>query len=190
MASIAGITPNFINKNKPKRQVLNLKISIMQNKVFKTFLVLVIPFAFLLINACEAPPKIIKTAPIIEHYTSENTTKMNLPFSDAVIVDNMIYLSGQLGNIPGSFKLVEGGIRAEAKQTMQNIKTVLAANGATMEDIIKCQVFIEDIKEWGVFNEEYVKFFPNKKPARSALGANGLALGARVEVECMACKKR
>ena len=114
---------------------------------------------------------------------------MGLPFSDAILVDNMIYLSGQVGNKPGTFDLVEGGIRAEAKQTMENIKTVLKANGASMEDIIKCTVFIADIKEWGTFNEEYVKFFPNKKPARSALGANGLALGARVEVECMACKR-
>lgn len=126
----------------------------------------------------------------MQHYQSDNTKKMNLPFSDAVIVGDMIYLSGNLGNVPGTFQLVEGGIRAEAKQTMENIKAVLAANGATMDDIVKCQVFIADIKEWGIFNEEYVKFFPNKRPARSALGANGLALGARVEVECMACKKR
>lgn len=128
--------------------------------------------------------------PTVTHYLSENTKKMNLPFSDAVTVDNMVYLSGQVGNIPGSFKLAEGGIRAEAKQTMQNIRTVLKANNLTMEDIVKCTVFIEDIDEWGVFNEEYIKFFPNKKPARSALGADGLALGARVEVECMACKTK
>ncbi len=140
---------------------------------------------YCLIQACQAPEKVST----IQHYVSDNTKKMNLPFSDAVIVDNMIYLSGQLGNVPGSFKLVEGGIRAESKQTMENIKTVLAANGATMADIIKCQVFIADIKEWGIFNEEYVKFFPGKKPARSALGANGLALGAKVEVECVACMK-
>ncbi len=139
----------------------------------------------LFLTACQQP----KTLQI-QHYQSENTKKMDLPFSDAVIVGDMIYLSGNLGNVPGTFKLVEGGIRAEAKQTMENIKTVLAANGATMDDIVKCQVFIADIKEWSTFNEEYVKFFPNKKPARSALGANGLALGARVEVECMACKKR
>ncbi|MEM1124884.1 MAG: RidA family protein [Bacteroidota bacterium] len=115
---------------------------------------------------------------------------MNLPFSDAVIVGDMIYLSGNLGNIPGTFQLVEGGIRAETKQTMENIKAVLAANDATMDDLIKCQVFIADIEEWGIFNEEYIKFFPDKKTTRSALGANGLALGARVELECIACKKR
>ena len=112
------------------------------------------------------------------HYVSENMQKMNLPFSDAVSVDNMVYLSGQLGNIPGSFKLIEGGIRAETKQTMENIQSTLAALDLTMDDIVKCTVFIEDIEEWGIFNEEYVKFFPNKKPARSALGADGLALGA------------
>lgn len=156
----------------------------MKNYISITLAVLYISMSCCLL-ACHAPEK----SPTIQHYVSENTQKMNLPFSDAVIVGNMIYLSGQLGNIPGSFKLVEGGIRAESKQTMENIKTVLEANGASMEDIVKCQVFIEDISEWGIFNEEYVKFFPGKKPARSALGANGLALGAKVEVECMACKK-
>jgi reactive intermediate/imine deaminase len=142
------------------------------------------PAFFASFIACKTP-----SAPVVSHYTSDKTKKMNLPFSDAVIVGNMIYLSGNLGNQPGTFKLVEGGIRAEAKQTMENIKTVLEANGSSLEDIIKCTVFIEDIKEWGIFNEEYVKFFPGKKPARSALGADGLALGARVEVECIACKQ-
>ena len=136
------------------------------------------------------PQKMPNKAPKITHFLSENTKKMNLPFSDAVIVDNMVYLSGQIGNVPGSLQLAEGGIRAEAKQTMENIQSTLAAMDLTMEDIVKCTVFIEDIKEWGIFNEEYVKFFPKKKPARSALGANGLALGARVEVECMACKRK
>jgi len=152
---------------------------------------------FLLITSCnnsgKRPANITKSVHQKmnkTHYVSENTKKMNLPFSDAVTVGNMVYLSGQLGNIPGSLTLVEGGIRAETKQTMENIQTVLKANNLSMSDIVKCTVFIEDIEEWGTFNEEYVKFFPAKKPARSALGANGLALGARVEVECMACKNR
>ncbi len=154
-------------------------------------------FIFLLMTSCHQSGK--KPANITKsvhqkmqktHYVSENTKKMNLPFSDAVIVDNMVYLSGQLGNIPGSFKLVEGGIRAETKQTMENIQSTLVAMDLTMDDIVKCTVFIENIEEWGTFNEEYVKFFPNKKPARSALGADGLALGAKVEVECMACKSK
>ena len=151
----------------------------------------------LLVTSChesEHHPKAeeqpIEKETIITHVVSDNTKKMNLPFSDAVIVDNMVYLSGVLGNKPGSFELVKGGIRPETRQTMENIQTALAGIDLTMDDIIKCTVFIEDIDEWGVFNEEYVKFFPNKKPARSALGADGLALGARVEVECMACKRK
>ena len=125
----------------------------------------------------------------IQHYTSESTQAMQLPFSEAVIVDDMIYLSGQIGNRPGLFQLVEGGIRAETQQAMQNIKSVLEANGASMNDVIKCTVMMADMREWSIFNEEYVKFFTNKKPARSAYGTSGLALGARVEIECMACKK-
>jgi len=162
----------------------------MENRINHAPLLLVSFSALFFLFGCNPPTEMVKSPPTIQHYVSENTTKMNLPFSDAVIVDNMIYLSGQLGNAPGTFKLVEGGIRAEAKQTMENIKTTLAANGATMDDIVKCRVFIANIEEWGIFNEEYVKFFPNKKPARSALGANGLALGAKVEVECMACKRK
>lgn len=142
-------------------------------------------FSCLFFTACQTSQPVT-----LQHYVSDNTQKMGLPFSDAIIVDDIIYLSGQIGNKPGSFNLVEGGIRAETQQVMKNIQTILKANGATMNDIIKCTVMIEDIKEWGIFNEEYVKFFPNKKPARSAFGANGLALGAKVEVECMACKRR
>lgn len=123
---------------------------------------------------------------IVEYYTSEISSSLDLPFSDAVRVGDMLYLSGNLGNVPGTAELVPGGIRAEAKQTMENIKSVLETHGATMDDIIKCTVFIDDISEWGIFNEEYVRYFPNHKPARSALGADGLALGARVEVECIA----
>ena len=161
----------------------------MKKHINLLFLVVLSPIFFYLIS-CESAPKVVENTPVIKHYLSDNTAKMKLPFSDAVIVDNIIYLSGVLGNKPGSFELVEGGIRAETKQTMENIKATLAANGATMSDIVKCQVFIADISEWGLFNEEYIKFFPNQKPARSALGANGLALGARVEVECMACKSK
>lgn len=123
----------------------------------------------------------------IRHYNPEQSASLDLPFSSAVIVDDMIYLSGSIGTVPGTKTLVEGGIRAEAKQTMENIKSVLEANGASMNDIIKCTVMIDDITLWDTFNEEYVKFFPDKKPARSAFGADGLALGAAVEVECIAC---
>lgn len=114
---------------------------------------------------------------------------MNLPFSEAVIIDNIIYLSGQIGNEPGQMNVVAGGIGPETKQAMKNIQSVLQANNASLEDIIKCTIMLEDISEWAAFNKEYVTFFPGKKPARSAFGTNGLALGAKVEIECMACRK-
>ena len=110
----------------------------------------------------------------------------NLPFSEAVIYDDFIFLSGQLGVDPATGKLVEGGIGPETRQTMENIQATLARAGATMNHVIKCTVFMADIDEWAAMNAEYIKFF-DKKPARSALGtAGGIALGARTEIECLA----
>ena len=109
-----------------------------------------------------------------------------LPFTPAVRVDDTLYLSGQVGVKPGSLELVPGGIEAEARQTLENVKAVVEANGLTMQDVVKCTVMLEDIAEWGTFNEVYVTFFEAPYPARSAFGADGLALGARAEVECLA----
>ena len=110
----------------------------------------------------------------------------NLPFSTAVQVGKTIYLSGQIGFSSEAGQLVEGGIGPETRQVMQNIKNVLEENGLSLDNVIKCTCMLADIKDWTEMNEEYVKFFPNKKPARSAFATNGLALGARVEIECIA----
>jgi reactive intermediate/imine deaminase len=110
----------------------------------------------------------------------------DLPFSEAVIYGDFIFLSGQLGIDPATGKLVAGGIGPETRQTMANIQATLSRAGATMDDVIKCTVFLADIEEWAAMNAEYVKFF-DRKPARSALGTgNGIALGARTEIECLA----
>ncbi len=133
-------------------------------------------------------PQVTVAAPA-EPVTFLNSGKVlptNLPFSEAVRVGNTLYLSGQIGVVPGSLKLVAGGTPAEANQTMQNIKTSLEAHGYQMADIVKCTVMLADMSEWGSFNEVYKTFFTGRYPARSAFGANGLALGARVEVECIA----
>jgi 2-iminobutanoate/2-iminopropanoate deaminase len=122
----------------------------------------------------------------IEFLNSGKVLPANLPFSEAVRVDNVLYLSGQIGIVPGSVKLAAGGIKAEAKQTMENIKTSLEVHGYSINDLVKCTVMLADISEWEAFNEVYQSFFNKRYPARSALGANGLALGARVEVECIA----
>ena len=124
----------------------------------------------------------------VEFLNSGKVLPTNLPFSEAVRVGSMLYLSGQIGIVPGSRKLVDGGVREEARQTMENIKTSLEAHGYAMTDVVKCTVMLADISEWGTFNEVYKTFFSGRYPARSALGANGLAMGARVEIECIAAK--
>jgi 2-iminobutanoate/2-iminopropanoate deaminase len=113
---------------------------------------------------------------------SENSS---LPFSAAVRVGHMLYLSGQIGT-DSTGALVAGGIAAETRQTMENIRTVIEQNGGTMDRVVKCLVMLADMKEWGAMNQVYRTFFPQHLPARSAMGANGLALGARVEIECVA----
>lgn len=116
-------------------------------------------------------------------YLRADTTS-TLPFSDAVRVGDLLILSGQIGN--QGMQLVPGGIVPEARQTMENIRAVLERNGSSMDRIIKCLVMIDDMRNWPAFNEVYVTFFDQHLPARSAMGADGLALGAEVEVECIA----
>jgi len=112
------------------------------------------------------------------------------PFSPAVRVGNLIYLSGQIGTADPSANastLVPGGIEAETRATLENIRTTLLAVGSSMDKVIKCTVMMADMKEWDRMNAVYRTYFaPGRLPARSALGANGLALGARVEIECIA----
>lgn len=112
--------------------------------------------------------------------------EQGLPFSPAVRAGDLLFLSGQVGNRPGTLELVEGGIQAETRQTMEKIRATLEEAGATMEDVVKCTVFLADIAEWEAMNEVYREFFPSGPPARSAMGVSGLALDARVEIECIA----
>jgi reactive intermediate/imine deaminase len=101
----------------------------------------------------------------------------------------MLYLSGQIGNLPGTLQLAEGGIAGETRQTMENIKASLEKYGSSLDEVVKCTVFLADIAEWAAMNEVYRAYFPTNPPARSALGASGLALGARVEIECLAATR-
>lgn len=128
--------------------------------------------------------------PSVQFLDSGKVLPTNLPFSEAVRLGNTLYLSGQIGTVPGTSRLVPGGLKEEARQTMENIKTSLEAHGYSMRDLVKCTVMLADISEWAAFNEVYKTFFSGRYPARSALGANGLALRARVEVECIAAVKQ
>lgn len=122
----------------------------------------------------------------VEYLTTDVASEKRLPFSEAVRVGDILYLSGKIGTMPETGKLAEGGIKGEAKQTMENIKATLAKHNLTMNNLVKCTVMLADISEWATFNEVYVTFFDGRFPARSAFGASGLALGSRVEVECIA----
>ena len=107
------------------------------------------------------------------------------PFSEAVRVGDMLYLSGALG-VDSSGTLVTGGIEAETRQTLANMRAVLERHGSSMDRVVKCTVMLADIQEWAAMNAVYVQHFPTNLPARSALGVSGLALGGRVEIECIA----
>lgn len=142
--------------------------------------------SFLLALALSGAGAAAGAAETVRHLDSGKIFPPGLPFSEAVRVDDLVFLSGQIGIAPGTMTLVPGGIQEEARQTMENIRTSLAAQGIPMSRVVKCTVMLADIAEWAAFNEVYKTFFEGRYPARSALGANGLALGAKVEVECIA----
>lgn len=124
------------------------------------------------------------------YHKSTRAYAHRLPFSAAVQVGHTLYLSGQLGT-DHTGHLVSGGIAAETKQALTNLREVLEQNGSGMDSVVKCLVMLADMSEWATMNEVYLTFFdPAHLPARSALGASGLALGARVEIECVAVVKK
>jgi len=143
-----------------------------------------------LLGALVACSVVAKDRPKVEFLNSGKVFPAGVPLSEAVRVGDTLYLSGQIGIQPGTLKLVPGGIKEEAKQTLANIRTTLEAHGYTMQDVVKCTVMLADISKWGDFNEVYKTFFTEPYPARSALGANGLAVGAQVEVECVAVARK
>ena len=127
---------------------------------------------------------------VVEFLEAPGDVARDLPFSEAVRVGHTLYLSGQLGVKPGTLELVSGGIAAETRQTLENIRATLERHGASLGDIVKCTAFLADMNEWAAMNTVYREYFPARRPARSALGASGLALGARIELECIAVSVR
>jgi len=119
-------------------------------------------------------------------HASPDPARAALPFSESVEAGAFLFVSGAIGTAPGTFDLVPGGIVPESRATMENLRLALERQGCTFADVVKCTVFLVDMAEWPAFNEVYATFFDGRFPARSALGASGLARGARVEVECIA----
>ena len=120
--------------------------------------------------------------------SGESTATSGLPFSPAVIVGDLIFMSGTLGIEPGSRTPAPGGVGPETTQIFKNMSTTLARHGADLSDLVKCTVFLEDMADYGAMNAAYKAALPNPKPARSTFGVDGIALGALLEIECIAVK--
>ncbi len=154
--------------------------------MYQKAIVAILLFTVLSAAGCQqAPHEHVGKSADVEYLLMPGMEGLDLPFSSAVRVDNTLYLSGNVGNVPGTLDLAPGGIQGETRQTLDNIKAVAEHFGSSMDKIVKCTVFLADIAEWGAMNEVYKTYFENP-PARSALGASGLALNARVEIECIA----
>jgi reactive intermediate/imine deaminase len=113
-------------------------------------------------------------------------TALGLPLSSVVKVGNLLFLSGQIGAKPGTRGPVEGGTEAEVRQAMENIRATLENAGSSMDRVVKCTVFLADMADYAAMNQVYSSFFPKDPPARSTVAVKGLALGAHVEIECIA----
>ncbi len=123
----------------------------------------------------------------IEHIVPDGVARLPV-FTPAVRVGDLVFLSGAIGTPPGGeLRVVEGGVGPETRATMENIGQILEAAGLGFEDLVKCTVFLADIADYAAMNEVYVTFFADiEPPARSAMAGSGLALGAKVEIECIA----
>jgi 2-iminobutanoate/2-iminopropanoate deaminase len=121
-----------------------------------------------------------------DHQTIHVNEPAGLPFSSATRVGNLLFLAGQVGNTPGTRQLADTGIAGQTRQAFENIKTVLAAVGSSLERVVKCTVFLTSMGDYQAMNTVYATYFPKDPPARSTVAGSGLALGARVEIECIA----
>jgi len=146
---------------------------------------LAIAFSAVMVAAMSTPADAAQPRPAVEHYGTPTLNGQRLPFSRAVRVGDILYLSGAIGR--GADGKPPEGIAAQTKATMEDIGETLKLAGLGYDRIFHCTVFLSDMKNWADFNKVYVGYFPDGPlPARSAVGVNGLALGALLEIECQA----
>ncbi len=117
-----------------------------------------------------------------------NAPKPAGPYSPAIKTGNLFFISGQVPVNPSAAKLVEGDIKAQTSQVMDNMKSILEAAGGSMDDIVKVNAFLKDMKDFKAFNEVYKSYFNEPYPARSCVQSAN-PVGALVEVECTAVLK-
>jgi reactive intermediate/imine deaminase len=122
-----------------------------------------------------------------------NIRKVNVPdvarlpaFCHATIAGEQVFVSGMLGALPGRLELVEGGTGAQTIQALRNTELILRACGCGLEQVAKVNVYLADMAAFGEMNDAYVSVFGGEPPARITVGCNGLALGAAVELDCIA----
>ncbi len=125
------------------------------------------------------------TAQELETFTT-GVLPASLPFCSAVRVGETVYVSGTIGNPAGELSLVEGGVGAETRQALAHMETALHAAGSSKERVIKCLVFLADMADFQAMNQAYGAFFGDHRPARSTVAVAGLAIDARIEIECIA----
>lgn len=142
-------------------------------------LLAVLSFTYSCKNKQNTPPNFIK---------SQYESRHSAPFSDAVEVNGLLFLTGQVGKDHKTGKIVEGGIEAETEQVLKNIQDVLEANGSDMQHVVKCTVILSDINNFGKMNKVYRTFFTDNKPARTTFAAD-LVPGYKIEIEVVAAKK-
>ena len=111
------------------------------------------------------------------------------PYSPGIRMRHLVFTSGQVGLDPATGKLVEGGVEAQARQVMLNLKAVLEAAGSDFDHVLKCTVFMLDMNDYAAINAVYGEFFKEDPPARSAVAVKGLPVGALVEIEAVAIVK-
>jgi 2-iminobutanoate/2-iminopropanoate deaminase len=124
---------------------------------------------------------------MVEKVSTDSTpNNEELPFSQGIVHGDTVYTSGQVGVDPETGEVVEGGIRAETRQTMENVAAILEAAGSSLDNAIKATVFLNDIDEFDEFNEVYGEFVDEPRPARSAFEVSDLAIDIAVEIEMVA----
>jgi reactive intermediate/imine deaminase len=154
----------------------------MSAKVFAAALLGALAGGGIVLAALQLAPQ----TPVMQLLDPAGNQQLGLPFSEAVRVGDLLYLSGQIGAKPGTLELVPGGIQAETRQTMLNIRDTLQRHGSSLDNVVKCTVFLARMEDWPAMNEVYTEMFGPHRPARTAMGVNGLALDGSLEMECIA----